>query len=303
MSVFRRATRSRVPLKLALAGPSGSGKTLGALRMATGLSGGSKIGVIDTENESASLYACRFDFAVLNIHPPFTDTKFLEALHAAKAEHFECVVVDTLSHLWLGTLDYKAVLDSKGGNSYTNWNQAGKKFSVVLDEILHSQLHVIITLRTKMDYVLETDIRGRQVPRKVGLAPVMRDGIEYEFSVVFDLDHEHEAAVTKDRTGLFDGQRFPITEQTGIKLREWLESSPVQNPVVELLSALSDIDAQLLQQFFVNRSVISPDGSVSDISPEYATRVLNALPKLQMAINEFRQNSNNGTHCHLNPNK
>lgn len=62
--------------------------------------------------------------------------------------------------------------------------------------------------------------------RRVGLAPVQRDGMEYEFTLVLDLSGEHVAAASKDRTGLFDGQYFVPGPDTGRKLREWLESAP-----------------------------------------------------------------------------
>src|SRR6516225_8249745 len=130
--MFKKAVRTRVPLKLAISGPPGSGKTFGALRMGTSLANGERLGVIDTENSSASLYAGQFEFEVENLHPPFSSEQFLETIRAANQEKFGCLIVDSFSHFWEGILDYKGGLDAKGGNPYTNWNQATRKFSPVL---------------------------------------------------------------------------------------------------------------------------------------------------------------------------
>ena len=67
--------------------------------------------------------------------------------------------------------------------------------------------------------------RGRTEIRKVGLAPVQREGIDYEFAVVFDVNSDHLVNVSKDRTRLFDGDIFTITTDTGKVLREWLDGN------------------------------------------------------------------------------
>ena len=88
--------------------------------------------------------------------------------------------------------------------------------------MLASPCHIIATMRSKQDYILQSDGNGKQAPKKVGLAPVQRDGMEYEFTVMFDIDINHNATATKDRTRLFDGNIFKITSQTGEQLLEWL---------------------------------------------------------------------------------
>jgi hypothetical protein len=233
MSNFNKATRKRVFLKLAITGPTGSVKTYSANLLAAGLADGGKIAFLDTENKSASLYADRFEFDVLDILPPFTETKFIEGVGGAVQGGYRVLIIDSFSHSWLGILDYKAALDARGGNSYANWNKAGAKFNSVLTAILQSPIHIIACMRSKMDYVLEADNRGKMVPRKIGLAPIMRDGIEYEFTTVFDGDLEHFVTVSKDRTGLFVDQRFQITEETGRKLLDWLKSAREPEPEPE----------------------------------------------------------------------
>jgi len=227
-NLFQKAQRQRVKLKLAITGPAGSGKTTAALKLARGLTQNGRIAVIDTENRSASLYADLFEFDVLDLQPPFEDRKFSEGIHAAVEAGYDAVIIDSGSHFWEAVLDYKDKLDKRGGNSFTNWNEATRRFRGVLDAVLQSPIHVIVCLRSKMDHVLEKDEKsGRQVVKKVGMAPVMRDGVEYEFTVVLDLDMSHQAVSSKDRTRLFDGRIFEITEGTGCSLRDWLEGGGV----------------------------------------------------------------------------
>lgn len=213
--MFKKASRKRVKLKSAISGPPGSGKTTSALRMARGLVGpNGKIALIDTENGSASLYSDRFDFDVCEISPPFDHHKFIEAIMQAVDDGYSVIIIDSASHFWEGILDYKDKLDRRGGNGYTNWNEAGRQFKGILNAVLQSDAHVICCLRSKIDYVIEPDSKGKSVPRKVGLAPIMRDGVEYEFTTVFDVDLAHNAATSKDRTGLFTDRIFQITEET-----------------------------------------------------------------------------------------
>ena len=230
---IRKAERRRVPIKLAINGPAGSGKTFSALRLASGL--GSKILLIDTENGSGELYGDRFAYDVISIEPPFTTERYAEAITLAAQHRYEVLIIDSLTHVWDGEgglLQQKEYLDktSRGGNSFTNWAPITQKHEDLKQRILQSPLHVIATMRTKTEYVLETDARGKQVPKKVGMKAIQRDGMEYEFTVVFELDHEHTAVVSKDRTSLFDGRTFRIDESAGVKIRQWLEGGNLPAP-------------------------------------------------------------------------
>ncbi len=229
-SSFKKANKSAVYLKLAVTGPSGSGKTTAALRMARGLIGPKgKIAVIDTENSSSLLYADTYDFDVCTLEPPYTDDKFIRAISDAEDCKYECVIIDSFSHVWQAILEYKSKLDMRGGNSYTNWANAGNRFESVLQAVLNSKMHIICCMRSKMDYAIDTDDKGKKSIRKVGLAPIMRDGIEFEFSLVLDLDMNHKAIASKDRTRLFDGKIEEITELTGELLNDWRLGKLSQN--------------------------------------------------------------------------
>jgi DNA polymerase III delta prime subunit len=227
---FTKAKRNDSFIKLALSGPSGSGKTFSALKLARGLVGPSgRIAYIDTENESAKLYSDLTEFFHCDLTPPFEYRKFIEAVENAEQVGFDCVVIDSLSHLWQGTLDYKSNLDRKGGNSFTNWNDAGKHFNEVIQTILQVKTHVIACLRVKQEYVLQEEVNAKgktvQVPKKVGTAPVIRDNIEYEFTTVLEIGMDHNAAPSKDRTGLFIDKTFRINERTGEQIALWLSGN------------------------------------------------------------------------------
>lgn len=169
---FKKANKSAVYLKLAITGPSGSGKTTAALRLARGLVGDNgRIAVIDTENSSSLLYADTFDFDVCVVEPPYTEDKFITAIADAVEGKYDCVIIDSFSHVWQAILDYKSKLDMRGGNSYTNWAAAGGKFESILQTVLSSKLHIICCMRSKMDYAIDIDEKGKKSIRKVGLAP------------------------------------------------------------------------------------------------------------------------------------
>lgn len=223
--MFEKAQRKGQYIKLAITGPSGSGKTYSALRLAKGLTQNGKIAFVDTENGSASLYSEEFDFDVVEISPPFSIDKLTTSVKTALTSGYDTLILDSASHWWQGVLEYKDQLDRRGGNSFTNWSEANKHYDLFIRAILFSKIHVICCLRSKMDYILESNEKGKQVPRKVGLAPISRDGIEYEFTTVFDLDMHHQALASKDRTGLFRDQITILSEEQGELIKDWINYS------------------------------------------------------------------------------
>jgi hypothetical protein len=226
MAAFKKAERRQAKLKLSLTGPSGSGKTMSALFLASGI--GKKIAVVDTENGSASLYADRFDFDTVVITPPYTIAKYVDAIQSAQALGYDVLIIDSISHAWAGDgglLAKKESLDARGGNSFTNWGGISKEHEQFKAMLLNCNVHLICTMRSKQDYVLELNDKGKTAPRKVGLAPIQRDGMEYEFTTVFDIAMDHSAQVSKDRTGLFDGQIFKLSRDTGENLMKWLSEA------------------------------------------------------------------------------
>jgi hypothetical protein len=150
----------------------------------------------------------------------------VEAIKAFESAGVDCIIIDSLSHAWAGeggALDIQGAASAKTGNSYTAWREVTPMHNALVNAMLQSKCHIIATMRAKTEYVLEENEKGKKVPRKVGLAPIQRDGMEYEFTVMLDLSIQHIASASKDRTGLLDGQYFKPSVETGQKLLEWLE--------------------------------------------------------------------------------
>ena len=223
---FRKAERRKAKLRLGITGPAGSGKTYGALLVAFGLGG--KIAMIDTENGSGDLYSALGDYDICSISAPFSVQKYIEAIKTAENAGYDVIIIDSLSHAWAGEgglLDMQGkIADSGRKNSFAAWREVTPYHNKLIDTMLASKCHIIATMRSKTDYVQVENERGRTEIRKVGLAPVQRDGMEYEFGVVFDLGINHVVNVSKDRTSLFDGQTFKLSEDTGHMLKKWLDS-------------------------------------------------------------------------------
>lgn len=231
--MFRKAEKSLSKARICLAGPAGSGKTYSALLLASGL--GSKIAMIDTEHGSGDLYSDIHAYDIVQLSPPFECQKYLDAIKEAEKLNYDVIVVDSLSHAWAGEgglLDLHTKISNSGKeNSYTAWRQITPLHNALIEAMLQSKCHIIATTRAKMDYSVEKDANGRTTIKKVGLQPVFREGVEFEFTTFFDLSQDHTAAVTKDRTALFDGKCFKITRDTGERILKWLNSNNYKPPI------------------------------------------------------------------------
>ncbi|XVJ66866.1 MAG: AAA family ATPase [Lacibacter sp.] len=222
---LQTASRKRAKIKMGLQGPSGSGKTYSALLIAFGLTNDwSKVAVIDTENHSADLYANLGEYKVLSLSAPFSPERYIEAVEACLQAGVDVIIIDSISHEWEGTGGILDMHSQMPGNSFTAWAKLTPRHNAFIQEMLQSPIHIIANMRTKQDYVL-VDKNGKMVPEKVGLKGITREGMDYEFTVVFELDIKHMASVSKDRTFLFaDKPEFKITAETGRKILEWCTS-------------------------------------------------------------------------------
>jgi hypothetical protein len=212
---FRPATRKKSRLRMALDGPAGSGKTFSALRFAFA-AGAKRVAVINTESGAVEKYMglapdgipWNFFVGELDIGN-FSPSAYTEAIQFAGKNGFDWLIIDSLSHAWQGDGGALDQVSRKGGNSYTAWKDVTPQHNRMVEAILRSPCHVIVTMRSKMEYVLEEQANreGRtvQVPRKIGMAPIQRAGMEYEFDVVADLDHTHTLTVSKSRCPDVDG--------------------------------------------------------------------------------------------------
>lgn len=234
MSKFKKAEKKKAKLRLGITGPSGSGKTYSSLRLAKGLGG--KIAVIDTEKGSASLYADKFEFDVLELAPPYSPERYIEAMNDAVKEGYDIIIMDSISHAWAGEggiLNTKEKMDARGGNSFVNWAKMTPVQEKFIAALIQCPSHLIVTMRSKQDHVQVSE-GGKTKIQKVGMAPIQRDGFEYELTTVFDIAINHESETSKDRTGIFTDKIFQITEDTGRTLKQWLDSgSSVETSKIE----------------------------------------------------------------------
>ena len=237
---FERAKRKQAKLRLGLTGPSGSGKTLSALLLAEGLGG--PIAVLDTERDSASLYAEPIrlpsgetitppEFDALSLGSPYTPERYIEAIRAAESAGYKTMIIDSITHEWSGVGGCLELVDEIArakyrGNSWSAWNDVTPRHRAFIDAILQSNMHIIVTMRSKTETAQQEGQNGKKSVVKLGMKAEQRDGFEYELTTVLDISHDgHYATASKDRTGLFMG-RDPakITPETGRQILAWLES-------------------------------------------------------------------------------
>lgn len=216
---LRQSSKKQAKIKMAIQGCAGSGKTYSSLLLAYGISNDwSKIAVIDSENNSADLYSHLGGYNVLSLQGNFSPENYIEAIEICEKAGMEVIIIDSMSQCWDYLLECHSNMQ---GNSFTNWGKITPRQNGFVQKILQSKCHIICTLRTKQDYVL-SEKNGKMVPEKVGLKSVMRDGIDYEFTIVFDVDMKHNVIASKDRTGLFMGKtEFVISQSIGKRILEW----------------------------------------------------------------------------------
>ncbi len=228
---LRKAERKKAKLRIGVFGPSGAGKTMSALKMASGMVPWEKIVIIDTENKSADLYSHLGPYNVLTLEAPFSPEKYIEAISAAEKAEMEVIIIDSITHEWAGAggiLEMADSLSKDSKSSFMVWSKLTPRHNKFVDRIVSSKVHVICCGRSKQDYAInQTEKHGKivNVPEKIGLKAVTREGFDYEMTISFDLMISHYAISTKDRTSLFqDKAEEIISEATGKKLMDWANS-------------------------------------------------------------------------------
>jgi hypothetical protein len=220
---LKKATRKQVKLRLGLSGASGFGKTYSALLLAYGMTNDwSKIAVIDTENESASLYADLGEYNTIVLTPPFSPEKYVEAIKACEKADMEVIIIDSITHEWSGKGGCLDIQNELGGR-YQDWAKVTPRHQAFIDSILQSKCHVITTVRRKQDFEMTKDDKGKIQVQKAGTKEETREGFEYELTVNFEfVNDKHLVKASKDRTKMFMGQpEFVITPETGKKILDW----------------------------------------------------------------------------------
>lgn len=296
---FAPATKAQRKARIALDGPTGSGKTYTALTLATGLA--DRVALIDTERGSASLYSDTFTFDTLQMHT-YDPRDLVAALAAAGAGGYGACVIDSLSHFWEGTGGMLEQVDnaakrSAGGNSFGGWKEARPMERAMIDALLAYPGHVIVTMRTKTEYVVET-VKGKQVPRKIGLKPVQRDGIEYEFDIVGELDIENNLVISKTRYSALAGEVLHRPDDLLAKrILSWLDDGKQLPTVPEYLEQAQNAETtdelrtlfrEVQQRNLGGAAVQTPSGESTTLAAligDYG-RALDRIAKAEQADRE-----------------
>ena len=235
---LKQAQRHQVKLRIGLSGPSGYGKSYSSLLLAYGITNDwSKIAIIDTENNSASLYSHLGEFNVLTLDEPFNPERYIQAIKVCEKASVEVIIIDSITHEWSGKGGCLQIHESLGGR-FQDWSKVSPRHQAFIDAILQSSAHIITTARRKVDYSLDSDMNGRTKVVKHGTKEITREGYEYELTVNFELiNDKHLARASKDRTSLFmDKPEFVINKGTGRKLIQWC------NEGVSVEVALNEIE-------------------------------------------------------------
>lgn len=248
--LIQPAIRTGHKARIALSGPTGSGKTFGALIIARELAGpDGKILLIDTERGSASLYSDKFDFETIDWKPPYDPREVASDLLDV-SKQYDVVVIDSMTHFWQGEGGTLDIVDAAGaraaGNNYAGWKTGTPAQNSFVESMLQADCHVIATMRSKMEYVLEQGKNGKTAPKKVGMSPIQRDGIEYEFTIGAELDLEHRLLITKSRFADIADNMYPShqVKDMAASVKEWLDAAPAVNLAGYVLQVVTDESAR-----------------------------------------------------------
>ncbi|MCC5618418.1 ATP-binding protein [Nostoc sp. CHAB 5836] len=243
--MFKPATKSNLKIRLALSGSAGSGKTYSSLAIASNIS--QKIAVIDTERGSASRYADLFQFDVceLDSHHP---AKYIEAIIAAEANGYEVIIIDSLSHAWYAELEL-AGTNRGGGTSFDGWKNVRPLERKLLDAIVSSRCHIIVTMRSKTEWdTTQRDSNGKMKPTKIGTAPIQTSGIEYEFDIAGELSAEHILYISKSRCPeLQDTSWLKPGVELAQALKNWMSTAPIRLSSAPIVAAVHPQDLRVKQ--------------------------------------------------------
>lgn len=226
---IKKAEKFGCSLRLALYGPSGSGKSFTALSIAHAIKGDKQVLVIDSERGSASKYADSFApydvIEIDNFHP----TTYVDAITlAVRAKEYSVLIIDSATQEWDGS---SGALELAGHN-FANWANVTPLHNKFVDAMLTANLHVIVTMRAKEEYsmqpVEQASGKTKNVVQKMGMEPIQRKGIAYEFDIVASLSMENVMSIEKTRCShLKDATFQPGHEQEFVSIAAaWLDGKP-----------------------------------------------------------------------------
>jgi len=306
--MFKPAEKRQGKLRMTIDGPAGSGKTYTALRFAFVIADriGGKVAVLDTERGSASKYVGEapdgivWQFDVLELQQ-FSPERYTEAVLAAGRAGYSVLVIDSLSHAWEGVGGALEIKDraamSSNNNSFTAWRHVTPLHNRMIDSILQSPMHVITTMRSRTEYIPE-EVNGKITGvRRVGLAPVQRPGMEYEFDIVCDIDWAHIMTVAKSRCPVVaDAQVEKPGAEFITQVMDWLEGKGSLVPVKQTReeTARKEITLDELMERFDPMAIMEANDGKIPATQDEVTLVLEKLSQQTTATEKEGANGNHG---------
>ena len=241
---IQKAKRHQVKLRIGISGASGFGKSYSALLLAYGITGDwNRIAIIDTENNSASLYSHLGEYNVLSLLEPYNPERYIQALETCEDAAMEVIIIDSISHEWNGKGGCLEIHEKLGGR-FQDWAKVSPRHQSFIDKILQSKCHIITSVRRKTDYSMDSDMSGKTKVIKHGTKEETRTGFEYELTVNFEIVNDnHLAKASKDRTGLFMNKpEFVINAATGKKLMHWCNEGISLDDIKNEINVCSSIE-------------------------------------------------------------
>lgn len=232
---IKKAVRKGAKTCVSLIGESGSGKTYSAIRLARGLVGPKgKIGVIDTEQRRASLYAdCFGGFDVIDLEAPYTPARYREAIKTFKDAGYDVIVIDSMSHEWEGEggvlwmADNAKTASGKPRLDMGKWAQPKAEHRLLMNMILNSGMHCVLCYRVKFPLLEVTNEQGRKEYVRGEPTPVCEPNVDYDVTVKLYLNKETKyPEIQKCPEGieyLFKNDCY-ITEKSGEGIINWLNT-------------------------------------------------------------------------------
>lgn len=300
---FRKAVKEQSKLRLAIDGLAGTGKTFSALSIASTLAelirargdGEGRIAVIDSERGSASLYADRFAFDVDELDD-FSPLAYVDRIKEAERLGYDIIICDSISHAWAGkggALDQKDEIAarSSSGNSWTAWRSVTPKHNALVDAMLQCKAHLLATMRQKMEFAQQTNGSKTEIV-KLGLAAIQREGMEYEFTLVGDMDHTHTLKISKSRVdGVSLGE---MIDKPGAsfarRLYDWLTSGAVPTPRAEsTVTSIAPVAAALDNAFeqLIAAMIAAPDLAALDKAATGPAKPAKGTPQYERAAKTY----------------
>jgi hypothetical protein len=164
-----------------------------------------------------------FEYDVIRLEAPFSTESYVRAIKTFEDAGYDVLIIDSMSHAWNGKGGILEEVDQSKDKFTSGWRTATPKQNSFIDTIMCSSMHIIATFRSKTEYVIEKNEYGKNQPRKIGLAPIQRPEIEYEFMLFMTMNQDHFAQISKDNTRMFDENTLiQPNKEMGEKLLAWL---------------------------------------------------------------------------------